>query len=171
MNFKQCPKAAAIVVFMLLPASLGYSQSGWEKGAWVTGSVVALGAYDYLGYNLTRSSPTALGIYRVSFVLLQAGLTYLLYEKFGLSSAIAINLIWWTFGVDMVYYGIAEVSPIRGGAWSGPGAWDVDGKNGIAHAGWTPVGLLRGGERIPRNTIVGQSIVGAVIGIGICISF
>lgn len=170
MTISRILRFATLFALLLLLASPLYTQSRWEKAAWVSGSAVALGVYDYIGYNLTSSDPTALGIYRVSFVLLQAGLTYLLYEKFGLPSAIGFNLIWWTFGVDMVYYGISEVSPIRGG-WHGPGSWDEDSRNGIAHAEWTPVGLLRSNGHIPRNTIVAQSITGAIIGIGISVSF
>lgn len=142
-----------------------------ENAAWVGGSIVALGLYDYIGYNLTSENPTALTIYRVSFVLAQAAITYFLHEKCGLSSAIGFNIIWWTFGVDMMYYGLSEVIPIRPAGWSGPGAWGADSRHGIAHAEWTPVGLIRGGGRIPANTIIAQSIAGAAIGIGISISF
>jgi hypothetical protein len=164
-------RAAIVVVLIMCTCFVGHSQSAWEKAAWVSGSVAALGIYDYIGYNLTSDHPTALGVYRVSFVLVQAGLTYLLYEKFGLPSAIGLNLIWWTFGVDMTFYGISEISPIRDHGWSGPGSWESDSRYGVPHAGWTPVGLIRGGGRIPRNTIVAQSIVGAVIGIGISVTF
>jgi hypothetical protein len=160
-----------LFLLLIVSSSLGRAQkaSPWEKAAWVAGSTIALGVYDYIGYNLTNADPTALGIYRVSFVLVQAGVTYLLYDKFGLPSAIAINLIWWTFGVDMVFYGLSEVSPL-GGRWTGPGSWEEDSRNGIKHAGWTPVGLLRGGGRIPRDTMIAQTIAGAVIGIGITIT-
>lgn len=161
----------AILLLVALSAQAQEQKpSPWEKAAWVAGSTLALGLYDYIGYNLAKENSTSEGIYRVSFVLVQAGVTYLLYEKFGLPSAIAVNLIWWTFGVDMVFYGISEISPL-GGQFSGPGSWEEDSRNGIKHAGWTPVGLVRGGERIPRNTIVAQSIIGAAIGIGITISF
>ncbi len=173
-NYREHAMTRAIVILLLLAAMSARAQdqkpSPWEKAAWVAGSTVALGLYDYVGYNLTYDDPTALGIYRVSFILVQAGVTYLLYEKFGLPSAIAVNLIWWTFGVDMVFYGISEISPL-GGRFSGPGSWQEDSQNGVKHAGWTPVGLIRGGGRIPRDTIVAQSIIGAAIGIGITISF
>ncbi len=162
-----------ISLFLLLTALGAHAQdqkpSSWEKAAWVAGSAIALGVYDYIGYNLAKDNPTSEGIYRASFILVQAGVTYLLYEKFGLPSAIAVNLIWWTFGVDMVFYGISEISPLRG-SFSGPGSWQEDSQNGVKHAGWTPVGLIRGGGRIPANTIVAQSIIGAAIGIGITIS-
>ncbi len=163
----------ACTALLLLTALSAQAQdqkpSPWEKAAWVAGSAVALGLYDYIGYNLTSANPTSEGIYRVSFVLVQAGVTYILYKKFGLPSAIAINLIWWTFGVDMVFYGISEISPL-GRPFSGPGSWQEDSRSGITHAAWTPVGLIRGGGRIPGDTIVAQSIIGAAIGIGITVT-
>lgn len=150
------------------------AQDKLEKAAWVAGSVVALGVYDYFGYNLTQDRQPALTIYRISFVLAQAGLTYLLYEKFGLPSAIGFNLIWWTFGVDMVYYGVCEMNPDPGGTWPGRGAWAAESREGLKFAHWTPVGLLRGareGDPIARNTIVAQAVVGFALGISISISF
>lgn len=160
-----------VALMLVMTASQAHAQIKLENAAWVGGSVVTLGVVDYIGYNLTYQNPTALTIYRVGFVLAQAAITWFLYEKCGLSSAIGFNLIWWTFGVDMVYYGAAEISPIRADGWAGPGAWAEDSHNGVLHAEWTPVGLLRGGRsRVPANTIIAQSIIGGMIGIGISIT-
>ena len=160
-----------LIVLILLPQSVR-SQTALEKAAWVGGATVVLGVYDYVGYNLTASNSTTLTGYRVSFFLLQAALTYILYEKFGLPSAIGLNLIWWTFGVDMVYYGICELNNNPSGNWAGKGSWTSDSRTGIGHAHWTPLGILRGGTgRISGDTIIAQSVAGAVIGIGISISF
>lgn len=159
-----------VAVLLAVPPSPAHAQIKLENAAWVGGSVITLGVVDYIGYNLTYQNPTALTIYRVGFVLAQAAITWFLYEKCGLSSAIGFNLIWWTFGVDMVYYGTAEISPIRADGWAGPGAWTEDSHNGVVHARWTPIGLLRGNERVPANTVIAQSIIGGMIGIGISIT-
>jgi hypothetical protein len=160
-----------VLLLIVLVPQPSRSQDALEKAAWVGGSTVLLGVYDYVGYNLSHRNPTTLTGYRISFYLLQAALTYILYEKFGLPSAIGLNLIWWTFGVDMVYYAICELNPHGSDAWAGKGSWASDSRSGIGHANWTPIGLLRGGRgRIAGDTIVAQSLAGAAIGISISIT-
>jgi hypothetical protein len=160
-----------VVALILLFSASSSAQPHWERAAYVGGAVVLLGVYDYVGYNLTYANKTALTAYRISFFALQGVLTYLLYEKFGLPSAIGLNLIWWTFGVDMVYYAACEFNTNASGSWASKGAWALDSQNGIGHAEWTPVGIVQPGSRIPGDTIVAQSLAGAAIGIGITISF
>ena len=169
--------AASLVAIMVL---FGVShpslraQTKLEKAAWVSGGAVALGIYDYFGYNLTKRSSVASAVYRSTFFLAQGIITYILYEKFGLPSAIGFNLIWWTFGVDMVFYGVCEMNTNTRGSWGSRGAWAEDSWNGIGHAYFTPIGLLRGartGNRIATNTIVAQAIAGGLLGISISIVF
>lgn len=146
------------------------------RALWVTGGVLTYATFDYLVVGLFR--PNNLTAYKVLQYCVQAGITYLLYKKCGLSSAIGFNIIWWTFGADMVYYGIAELrGETSSKRWPGAGSWKVDNENGeYSGAGWTPIGLIRGARAvetrgIPTNTLVAQSIAGAVIGIGITITF
>ena len=170
-------RGAVCILVVILLGVVGQTcpaQEALEKVAWMTGGTVVLGVYDYFGYNLARHDPTALTLYRVSFVVAQAAITYILYRKFGLPTAIGFNLIWWTFGTDMVYYGVCESNPNPSHAWPGRGAWAGESRNGITHAYWTAVGLLRGanpGVPIAGDTIVAQSIVGLALGITISVSF
>lgn len=146
----------------------------WKKLVYLTGASVVYAGVDYLGYNLTNRNPTALKVYRVFQVLMQAGISWFLYEQLGLPTAIGFNLIWWTFGDDILYYGYANVlNP--GGKWESRGAFthSVMG-NHCTWAYWTPLGLLRGMDNkkvIAGNTLVAQSIIGAALAITITISF
>ena len=147
----------------------------FENALWVTGGVLAFGTFDYLVVGLFR--PDHENIYKFVQYAAQAGITYFLYKKCGLSSAIGFNLIWWTYGADMVYYGICELrGPTHDLRWPGAGAYARDMVHGNSFVGWTPVGLLRGARAVenhpvPNNTVVAQSLAGAVIGLSITIAF
>jgi hypothetical protein len=173
-------RLVAIALLLVLSCSCLQAQderpTPLVRALWVTGGVLTYATFDYLVVGLFR--PDHLNIYKLLQYAVQAGITYVLYKECGLSSAIGFNLIWWTFGADMVYYGICE---LRGNTssrrWPGAGSWAEDNENGgYAGAGWTPVGLVRGARAvethpIPTNTLVAQSLAGAVIGIGITITF
>jgi hypothetical protein len=135
-----------------------------ERAAYVIGGSLAFSFVDYIGYNLTRYNSHASRVaFRLFQATLQAGISYFLYKKCGLNSAIAFNLIWWTWGDDLGFYGWAYTTRIY--------PWDDNSgiKNGyISWAGWTPVGLVRKqGSSIPVSTFVAQSIIGFAISIAI----
>lgn len=147
----------------------------FEKLAWVFGASLVFSAADYVGSNLTEHSQESHVVFKYRLVqyIVQLGISYVLYKKVGLPSAIAFNVFWWCFGDDMLYYCIAEtVSP--GGKFEGRGSLARVVQNGVYHAGWTPVGIARGGERrahIAGDTILAQSLVGLGLAITITVSF
>jgi hypothetical protein len=144
------------------------------KLLYLGGASLLYSGIDYVGFNATNRNPTALGIYRVCQVLMQGAITWFLYEKLGLSTAIGFNLIWWTFGDDFLYYTYAEaVNP--GAPWESRGAMKASiFGNQCYWAYWTPVGLSRGASRhkvIAGDTLLAQTLIGAVLGISITIAF
>gem|GEM_PF-1734211 len=147
----------------------------FEKLAWVFGASLAFSAADYVGSNLTEHSQESHIVFKYRLVqyIVQLGISYVLYKKVGLPSALAFNVFWWCFGDDMLYYCIAEtVSP--GGKFEGRGSLARVVNNGVYHAGWTPVGIARGGARrahIAGDTILAQSLVGLGLAVTITISF
>jgi hypothetical protein len=169
----------AIPLLLILSLSFLHAQDArpapLERALWVTGGVVTFASFDYLVVGLFR--PNHEDVYKVLQYAVQAGITYILYKKCGLSSAIGFNTIWWTYGADMVYYGICELRGVPGNVqWPGTGSWDRDTAKGSRFVGWTPVGILRGARAVethpvPRNTVVAQSLAGAVIGLSITIAF
>ncbi|MBR9978975.1 MAG: hypothetical protein KFH87_12890 [Bacteroidetes bacterium] len=141
---------------------------------YLTGASLGLALFDYVGYNLVRGNPTTTPIYRVIQGLVQAGVTWLLYEQVGLPTAIGFNLIWWTWGLDAIFYGYTELFNV-GGTWKGRGVWRGDiMNNNCTWASWTPVGIARGMDPekpIAGNTLVAQSLIGAVTALTITLTF
>ncbi len=151
---------------------VAHGPAWWEKTLAVIGASLLFSGFDYVGYNATRQNPTALKVYRVSQVLAQLGITYLLYESVGPGPALGFNLVWWTFGCDFIYYGYAEVvNP--GHPWESRGDYSHGvGADQCTWAYWTPLGIARGmkrGEKIPERTLLAQSLIGAALGIGITV--
>lgn len=145
-----------------------------ERAAWVVGSSLAWSLFDYVGYNYLRrgyannSSPFG---YRVVQSILQWGIAYMLYEKFGLPTAISFTLTWWTWNDDLAYYGWANVfNPARPPDCH---CWENREHNGlrddhITWAYWTPLGLLRPkGDVIPRSILIPQAVLGFALSIAI----
>ncbi len=157
-----------------MPVPVEQPPTALEKAAWVAGASVVFAGFDYVGYNLTARNPTALVGYRIAQVLVQSAISWFLYRKLGLPSAIGFNLIWWTFGDDFLYYTWAEViNP--GPPWESRGAMNnsIFG-NQCYWAYWTPVGISRGmkrGETIAGDTLLAQALVGAALGFTITIAF
>jgi hypothetical protein len=119
---------------------------------------------DYLGYNFTRHDPNSLRRYRVAQAVMQATLTALAGLLASVATAVAFNLVWWTFGEDILYYAYAAVlNP--GGRWESRGNFRryILG-NCCTWAYWTPIGMLRGmdkSRRIAGSTLIAQASIGA----------
>jgi len=129
-----------------------------EKKGYMIGSVVAFSAFDYAGYNLSKDSKTSLDVYRVVQVLVQVGITKLLIEEVGLPEAIGFNLIWWTWGADLLYYQWGRFIP----------PYDRLTQNkGVTWAHWTPVGLVRGRGVIANDTLIAQATIGLSISLAL----
>ncbi len=145
-----------------------------EKLLYLFGASVVYAGFDYVGFNITKSNPTALTIYRVLQVATQAAISWLLYDQVGLTTAISFNVIWWTFGDDILYYGYAELfNP--GGGWESRGAFrnSIIG-NQCTWAYWTPIGITRGIDRkkvIAGDTLIAQSLIGAILAVSLTLSF
>lgn len=151
------------------------SRSGaGEKSLYLTGAALGFALFDYVGFNLVRNSDTGLPIYRVVQALTQLAVSWLLYETVGLPTAIGFNLIWWTWGLDAIYYGYTELFN-AGGSWERRGAFQsqIMG-NRCTWASWTPVGITRGMDpekRIAGDTLIAQSLLGAALAFTIALSF
>ena len=139
------------------------------------GASVLFAAFDYVGYNLSKGNPTTLKIYRAAQVTAQAALTYGLTKEFGWKTGAAFNAIWWTFGDDLLYYGIAEAMGQlgvvkEGSKWDGKGGFKGIADDKVTWAWWTPVGLLSGaknGKPIDGNTLFIQAGVGLAVALSL----
>jgi hypothetical protein len=145
-----------------------------EKLMYLGIATLSMSLFDYVGFNLVRDTRTPKTIYRALQVVMQAGITWLLHEDLGLPTAVAFNLISWTWGMDALFYGYTELFNV-GGGWSGRGAFRKDiMQNNCTWASWTPVGIAHGMDNskpIAGDTLVAQFLLGAVAAITVTITF
>lgn len=130
----------------------------------VAAAALTYAGIDYVGYNASKGSRAWLRAYRIFQAVMQAALTLWLYLRAGTAGAAAFNLVWWTFGLDFLYYGFAAVvNPGR--------PWDSRGdlrewvfRHEVHWAYWTPLGMLRGMKRsagLRGRVLLWQAIAGA----------
>lgn len=145
-----------------------------EKLLWLAGASAAFSLFDYVGFNMARTDDGSLKLYRVVQVLVQAGLTWLLHETAGLGTAVAFNLVWWTWGMDALYYVYTDMFN-AGGHWEKRGAFEraILG-NQCTWAWWTPIGISRGMDNkrpIAGDALMAQVAIGAAAAITITVTF
>ncbi len=137
-----------------------------ERIAYVVGGSAAFSLLDFIGFNATQFNKGARTGYRIFQVTSQLAISYFLYQKFGLSSAISFNLIWWTWGDDLGFYGWTNlVNPSS--PWYNRENNGLHG-NQVTWAGWTPIGLLRRqGTVVDKYALFAQALIGFSISIAI----
>jgi hypothetical protein len=147
-----------------------HSSTKLERTAWVVGSSMAFSLFDYVGFNFVKGPNHAPLWYRAIQTSVQAGLSYLLYKKLGLNSAISFNLIWLAWGDDIGYYGWASV--FNPAAVNSSGIrWENREHNGlrdnhITWAYWTPIGWFRPYKSvIARDALIAQALIGFSVAI------
>ncbi|MCB2204663.1 hypothetical protein KQI65_07935 [bacterium] len=144
-----------------------------EKLLYLAGAALGMGLFDYVGFNLVRDNDVTTPIYRVVQGLTQIGVSWLLYEKVGLPTAIAFNLVWWTWGLDALFYGYTELFNV-GGSWRTRGTFNREvNANHVKWASWTPVGIAQGmdpDKAIAGDALIAQVLVGAALAVTITIS-
>ena len=137
-----------------------------ERIGYVCGASLAFSLFDYIGSNATKNNNGARTAYRILEVTVQTAITYFLYKKCGLNSAISFNVIWWTWGDDLAYYGWAYVFNPKP-PWEGRNYNGFQG-DAISWASWTPIGLTRKKDSlIDKATISIQAMLGFSISIAI----
>jgi hypothetical protein len=159
----------AIIVLIILFAK-PYSANAQDSTRltrieYVIGASLAFSLIDYVGFNIdVRQHHHSEWMYHGIQSALQAAITYFLYETCGLKSALAFNLIWWSWADDLGYYGWAY-------ALNPPTGWENRSFNGLQNheitwAYWTPIGLMRPSRvNIARDAVIAQSIIGVSLSI------
>ncbi len=157
-----------MLVLLMATNVRGQDTTRLKRIEYVIGSSLGFSLVDYVGHNLIRIDNTTPSWYRGVEAGIQIAISYFLYKTCGLPSAISFNLIWWTWGDDLGYYGWATLinPPSDGHHWENR-SW-----NGlqvpVTWAGWTPVGLLRPQQSpIAESTLLAQAIIGLSVSIAI----
>jgi hypothetical protein len=139
-----------------------------ERVGYVIGASLIFSLFDYIAFhkvvfastNTDHSVPFS---YRIAQAGVQTLLSYALYEQVGLSSTVAFNTIWWTWGDDIAFYGWLNL--INASApWYNRSFHGLQG-NGVTWAGWTPIGITR-----KQGTVIDKYALFAQAGIGFSIA-
>lgn len=140
----------------------------------LAGACFLYAGIDYVGYNSTRTSPRALRVYRVCQLGMQIGFTLLLLQYAGWASALGFNIIWWSFGLDFLYYVFSETV-------NAPRPWDRRGDfargimaDACGWAYWTPIGIAHGmkrGRSIPARVLIVQAALGLMSACALMLAF
>jgi hypothetical protein len=175
-QFREAPPliVSAATDTLPIPTDVDVQPSTGEKLLWLAGASAAFSLFDYIGFNMARTDDGSLKLYRVMQVLVQAGLTWLLHEQAGLGTAVAFNVVWWTWGMDALYYVYTDMFD-AGGHWEKRGAFEraILG-NQCTWAWWTPLGISRGMDnkrRIAGDALMAQMALGAAAAITITVTF
>lgn len=163
-------KTIAIIplIVILLTNTTTAQELRFEDRLWrVSAATLIFSAVDYVGYNTMGRNPNLLTTYRVLQYLTQGVLTYWLWSSGDFKCALSFNLIWWTWGCDWTYYGMATAVNPKYPTWENRST-SAYSTTHVTWAWWTPVGLMNGANRnevIPSNTLAVQSFVGLSISI------
>jgi hypothetical protein len=159
-------KVIIILVIIVSFSALARAQDSTrlERIGYVLGSSALFGLADYYAWNSIHH-PRVFLPYRLVQGTVQAAITYFLYRKFGLSSAISFTCLWWSWCDDLAYYGWANT--LNSFSWEGR-TWNGLKDSEINWAGWTPIGLLRPqGSLIARNALIAQAVIGFSVSMAI----
>jgi len=145
-----------IIALMFCSVCVQAQEKSWlGKKVYMLGGVVAFSAFDYMVYNQMNGNKTSLAVYRIAQLLVQAGITKILVDEVGWPEAIGFNVIWWTWGADLLYYQWGRILP----------PYDqLTHDKQVTWASWTPVGLLKGGKRpIAHGALLAQATIGLLL--------
>lgn len=126
--------------------------------------------YDYIGHNISLRrnwvNINFINPYRVSQSIVQLIISALLIIFIGWQSMVGFNIIWWSWGCDIIFYFYCNSLNIykdRGNFTK-----QVLG-NQISWAWWTPYGLLftKKGEVIKWQRLILQSVIGLIFAIAV----
>lgn len=163
----------AIGLLTLFSQARAQDSTRLKRMGYFVGGVAVLSLVDYLGYNQEeriapgKARDHALLALHIVDGTLGAAIMYFLYREFGIGAPIAFGTTWWTWGVDMGFYGWTyllnpagptSINRTNNGLHGGQVSW----------AGWTPLGLTRPkGSNIANSALYAQSAVGLSISIAI----
>lgn len=124
--------------------------------------------FDYFGFNISLKKKwadfTNRNKYRTAQLLFHISLTLLLFVSAGWKPALIMNIIWWTWGCDLMFYMFCEI--FNYGNDRGNFRKEVL-SNSVQWAWWTPYGLLftKKGDVLKFGILLVQSVIGIIISI------
>jgi hypothetical protein len=109
--------------------------------------IIIFSLYDYFGFHISHKKGwedfTPLNPYRISQFIVQAVITIILYILYGWYSALAFNILWWTWWADLLFYFWYDFLRFFGYPRKPGGFKEQVSGNKVTWAYWTAWGLLR----------------------------
>ena len=132
--------------------------------------IILFSLYDYFGFHISHKKGwedfTILNPYRVSQFIVQAIITLMLYFIGGWFSALAFNILWWTWWADILFYFWYDMLRIFGYPRKPGGFREQVLGNKVTWAYWTIWGLLRSKHKdtvMKKHEILIQAGVGLIL--------
>jgi hypothetical protein len=132
--------------------------------------IIIFSLYDYFGFHISHKKGwedfSALNPYRVSQIIIQVIISILLFYFSGWFSALAFNILWWTWWADLLFYFWYDTLRIFGYPRSTGGFREQVLGNKVTWAYWTMWGLLRLKNKdivMKKNEIFIQAAAGLII--------
>ncbi len=148
--------------------------SAGEKLLWLAGASITFSLFDFVAFNHVRATGASMPAYRVLQTMVQAGISWILYEYAGLPTAVAFNIAWWTWSMDALYYVYADTLDIEKHGWEPRGSFETNIMgNRCTWAWWTPVGIAQGMNNkkpIAGDTLMAQMLLGAALAITVTVT-
>ena len=132
--------------------------------------IIIFSLYDYFGFHISYKKKwedfTPLNPYRVSQFIVQVIITAILYLAYGWFSALAFNILWWTWCADLLFYFWYDFLRIFGYPRKPGGFKEQVMGNKVTWAYWTFWGLLRFKHKdavMTKKEIFVQAAAGIII--------
>jgi small-conductance mechanosensitive channel len=129
--------------------------------------IIIFSLYDYFGFHISHRKGwedfTPVNPYRISQFTVQAALTIILYILYGWYSALAFNILWWTWWADLLFYLWYDLLRIFGYPRKPGGFREQVLGNKVTWAYWTAWGVLRFKHKdtvMTKNAIFIQAFTG-----------
>jgi len=126
--------------------------------------------YDYFGFHISHRKGwedfTALNPYRLSQFVFQIIISVILYIIGGWFTALAFNILWWTWWADLLFYYWYDTLRVFGYPRSPGGFREQVLGNKVTWAYWTMWGILRFKHKntvMKKSEIFLQAITGMII--------
>jgi hypothetical protein len=135
--------------------------------------IIIFSLYDYFGFHISYKKGwedfSPVNRYRVSQFVVQIIITLFLFLSYGWFSALAFNILWWTWWADLLFYFWYDLLKIYGYPRKPGGFREQVLGNKVTWAYWTAWGLIsrkRNGEIITSKALFVQ----AGIGLGVVVA-
>ena len=137
--------------------------------------ILIFSLYDYFGFHISHKKGwedfSLINPYRISQLTVQIIITVFLFIYYGWFSALAFNILWWTWWADLLFYFWYDLLRIFGYPRKPGGFKEQVMGNKVTWAYWTALGFIRRKHKhtvMTMKEIFIQAVIGLII---ICVIY